>query len=139
MWIIFVDFRSALVTQIPYLIFLYCGNLSCSDIVCLKLIFLKVLYLWCIIQIAFQKYKMFWILLVDFNLTLLNLRPNSVPETHLQIQAAPRIEVAICFFYEAPCTQQFYCVKCSKSFLLGRIWNRYSDLLKLVDYNNVWR
>ena len=29
-WIIFVDFCSALVTQIPYLIFLYSGNLSCS-------------------------------------------------------------------------------------------------------------
>ena len=34
---------------------------------------------------------------IDFTLTLLNLS-----ET-LQIQAAPRIEVTICFFYGAPC------------------------------------
>ena len=60
-------------------------------------------------------------MLVYFNLTLLNLTQNSLPETYLQIQAATRIEVAICFFYGAPCTQHFYSVKCSKSFLLGRI------------------
>ena len=41
-------------------------------------------------------------MLVDFNLTLLNLAQNSLPETHLQIHTAPRIEVAICFFYGAP-------------------------------------
>ena len=46
-------------------------------------------------------------MLVDFNLTLLNLTTNSLPETNLQIQAAPRKEVAICFFYGAPCTQRF--------------------------------
>ena len=38
-------------------------------------------------------------MLVDFNLT-----QNSLSETHLQIQAAPRIDVAICFFYGPPCT-----------------------------------
>ena len=59
--------------------------------------------------------------LVDFNLTLLNLTQNSLPEAHLQIQAATRIEVAISFFYGAPCTQHSYSVKCSKSFLLDRI------------------
>ena len=37
-------------------------------------------------------------MLIDFTLTLLNLS-----ETHLQIQAAPRIGVTICFFYGAPC------------------------------------
>ena len=36
-------------------------------------------------------------MLIDFSLTLLNLC-----ETHLQVQAAPRIEVTICFFYGAP-------------------------------------
>ena len=41
-------------------------------------------------------------MLVDFVLTLLNLTQNSLPETNLQIKAAPRIEVAICFFYGAP-------------------------------------
>ena len=41
-------------------------------------------------------------MIVDFNLTLLHLTQNSLPETHLQIHAAPRIEVAICFFYGAP-------------------------------------
>ena len=55
-------------------------------------------------------------MLVDFNLALLNLAPNSVPETHLQIQAAPRREVLICFFYEAPYKQHFYSDKCFKSF-----------------------
>ena len=40
-------------------------------------------------------------MLVDFNLTPFNLTQNSLPETYLQIQAAPRIEVAICFFYGA--------------------------------------
>ena len=47
-------------------------------------------------------------MLVDFILTLLNLTQNSLPETDLQIQAAPRIEVAICFFYGAPFTQHFH-------------------------------
>ena len=63
-------------------------------------------------KVVFRKYKVFWIMLVDFNLTLLN----SIPGTHLQIQAASRIEVVICFFYGAPCKQHFYRVKCSKSF-----------------------
>ena len=49
-------------------------------------------------------------MLVDSSLTLLNLTPNSLPETPLQIQAVPRKEVAICFFYGAPCTQHFYSV-----------------------------
>ena len=57
-------------------------------------------------------------MLIDFNLTLFNLTQNSFSETHLQIQAAPRIEGAICFFYGAPGTQNFYRVKCFKSFLL---------------------
>ena len=65
-------------------------------------------------------------MLVDFNLTLLNLTKNSLPETYLQIQAAPQIEVAICFFYGAPCTKHFYCFKCPKSFLLGRICGEQS-------------
>ena len=60
-------------------------------------------------------------MLVDFNLTLLNLTQNSLPETYLQIQAATQIEAVICFFYGASCTQHFYNVKYSKSFLLGRI------------------
>ena len=60
-------------------------------------------------------------MLVDFNLALLNLTQKSLPETYLQIQAATRIEVVICFFYRAPCTQHFYSVKYSKAFLLGRI------------------
>ena len=55
-------------------------------------------------------------MLVNFNLTLLNLTKKSLPETNLQIQAATSTEVAICCFYGAPCTQYF---KCSKSFLLG--------------------
>ena len=70
-------------------------------------------------------------MLVDFNLTLLNLTQNYLPETHLQIQAATRIEVAICFFYGAPCTQHFYTVKCSKSILLGRICGEQSLSLSL--------
>ena len=53
-------------------------------------------------------------MLVDFNLTLLDLTLNSLPKTHLKIQAAPRIEVPICFFYGEPCTQHFYSAKCSK-------------------------
>ena len=57
-------------------------------------------------------------MLVDFSLTLLNLRPNSLPETHLKIQAAPRIELAIGFFNEAPSSQHFYSFNCSKSFCL---------------------
>ena len=70
---------------------------------------------------------------VDFNLTLLNLTQNSLPETYLQIQAATRIEVVICFFYGAPCTQHFYSVKYSKSILLGRICGKQSlSFLMLV-------
>ena len=61
-------------------------------------------------------------MLVDFNLTLLNLAQNSLPETHLETQAAPR---TVCFFYGKPCTQHFYSVKCSKSFLLGRICGEF--------------
>ena len=60
-------------------------------------------------------------MLTDFNLRLLNFTQNSLPETYLQIHAAPQKEVAICFFYRVPCTQHFYRFKCSKSFLLGRI------------------
>ena len=60
-------------------------------------------------------------MVADFNLTLPNLTQNSSPKTHLKIQAAPQIEVAICFFYGEPCTQHFYSVKCSKSLLLGKI------------------
>ena len=60
-------------------------------------------------------------MLADFNLTLFNLTQNFLPETHLHIQTAHRVYIAICFFYGAPCTQQFYRVKFSKSFLLGRI------------------
>ena len=60
-------------------------------------------------------------MLVDFNLTLLNLTQNSLPGTYLQIQAAPQIEAAICFSYGAPCTQNFHRIKCPKSSLLGII------------------
>ena len=65
-------------------------------------------------------------MLVDSSLTLLNLTPNSLPETHLQIQAAPGKEVAICFFYRAPCTQHLYSVNCSKFFLLSSICGEQS-------------
>ena len=65
-------------------------------------------------------------MLVDFVLTLLNLTQNSLPETDLQTQTGPRIEVAICFFYGAPCTQYFHRVKCSKSCLLSRIYREQS-------------
>ena len=72
-------------------------------------------------------------MLVDFNLTLLNLLQISLPETYLQIQAATRIEVVVCFFYGAPCTQHFCRVKYSKSFLLGRICGEQSlSFLALV-------
>ena len=60
-------------------------------------------------------------MLADFNLTLLNLTQNFLPETSLQIQTAHQTNIAICFFSGVPCTQQFYRVKGSKSFLLGRI------------------
>ena len=50
-------------------------------------------------QIAFWKYKVLWIMLIDFILALLNFS-----ETHLQIQDAPWIEVTISFFYGAPWT-----------------------------------
>ena len=59
-------------------------------------------------------------MLTDFNLRLLNFTQNSLPETYLQIHAAPQKEAA-CFFYGVPCTKHFYRFKCSKSFLLGRI------------------
>ena len=82
-------------------------------------------------------------MLVDFNLTLLNLTRKSLPETYLQIQAATRLEVAICFFYGAPCTQHFYSVKYSKSFLLGKICREQSLIfLELVFchlYNSISR
>ena len=58
-------------------------------------------------------------MLIDFNLTLLNLSQNSWPETHLQIQAAPWIEVAVCFFYGV--RSIFIVLRCSKYFLLDRI------------------
>ena len=61
-------------------------------------------------------------MLIDFKLVLLNLTQYSLSETHLQIQAALAIEVAICFF----CAQHFYRVKCFKSFLLGRIYGEQS-------------
>ena len=63
---------------------------------------------------------------VDFVLTLLNLTQNSLPETDLQIQVAPRIEVAICFFYGAPCRHHFHPVMCRKSCLLSRICGEQS-------------
>ena len=56
--------------------------------------FKNVFCLWCTLQLVFRKYKVFWIMLIHFNLT-----QNSLSKTHLQIQAAPRIEVASCFFY----------------------------------------
>ena len=67
-------------------------------------------------------------MLVDFILTLLNLTQNSLPETDLQIQAAPRIEVAICFFFGAPCTHRFvkHPVKCPKSCLLSKMCGEQS-------------
>ena len=72
-------------------------------------------------------------MLVDFNLTLPNLTQNSLSQTYLQIQAANRIEVVICFFYRASCTQHFYSVKYSKSFLPGRICGEQSlNFLVLV-------
>ena len=60
-------------------------------------------------------------MLIDFNLALLSLTQNSLSETNLQIQTAPRIKVAIFFFYGAPCTKHFYRVMCFKSFLVRRI------------------
>ena len=65
-------------------------------------------------------------MLADFNLTLVNWAANSLPETHLQNQAAPRKEVANFFLYGAPCTQHFYNVKYSKSFLLSSICGEQS-------------
>ena len=73
------------------------------------------------IQIVFWIYKVFWIMLVDINLILLNLTQNSLPEIHLEIQSAPWTKVAVCFFYGEPCTHHVCSVKYSKSFLLGRI------------------
>ena len=75
-------------------------------------------------------------MLIDFDLALLNLTQKSLPKTYLQIQAATRIEVVICFFYGAPCTQHFYSVKYSKSLLLGRICGGQSlSCLVLVFYH----
>ena len=96
-----------------------------------KIVFLKkVLYLWSTIQIRFRKYKVFWIMLVDFKLS-----QNFLPETHLQIQPAPLIEVATCFFYGAPCTQHFHRVKCHKSFLLGRICGEQSLVFSVLVFH----
>ena len=151
LWIIFVDFSSALFkfhilsafileTSIAWsrkqsshgpcvLNNVSWSQFATSQIPCLKFIF-KVLYLWRTIKIVFRKYKVFWIMLVDFNLTLLNLTEKSLPETNLQIQAATSTDVAICCFYGAPCTQYF---RCSKSFLLGSICGEQSlSFLTLV-------
>ena len=88
-------------------------------------------------QIVFRNYKVSSIMLVCFNLTLLNLTQNSLPKTHLQIQVPTRIEVVICFFYGAPSTKQFYSVKWSKSFLLGRICGEQSlSFLMLVFHHH---
>ena len=57
-------------------------------------------------------------MLVGFNLTLVNLTLNSPPETHVQVQAAPRKEKGIFFFYGAPVTQHFFDIKCSKFFTI---------------------
>ena len=65
-------------------------------------------------------------MLLDFNLTVSNLTLISLPETHLQIQAAHRKEVVICFFYGAPCTYHFYSVKGFKSFLVRSICGEQS-------------
>ena len=135
-WIVFVDFRSGLVTQIPYLLFPYSGNfwyfqgilfpepcvlilIATSEIPCLKLIFLEcplsvVHHTNSISKVSGVLNHAYW-----FNLTLLNLTQNSLSET--QIQAAPRIEVAICFFYGPPYIQHFNGAKSFKPFLLGRI------------------
>ena len=139
--IVFVDFSSVIVAQIPYLIFLYSKNFSCSmkkatillvawptlhciflGIMCPRLCFFILICNFansmsktfifknssCIKQVVLQKYNVLWIMLVDFNLTLLNLTPNSMPETHLEIQAALWKEVPICLFCGGPCTQNFY-------------------------------
>ena len=72
-------------------------------------------------------------MLVDVILTLLNLTENSLPETDLQIQAAPRVEEAICFFYGAPCTEHFHRVKCPKSCFAVLVFHHlnYSDFKNL--------
>ena len=46
-------------------------------------------YLLSTIEIVFRIYKVYRIMLDDVNLTLLYSIQNSLPETHLQIQAAP--------------------------------------------------
>ena len=69
-------------------------------------------------QIVFRKYKGFWIMLVRFNLTLVNLTLNSPPETHVEVQAAPRKEKGIFFVYGAPVTQHFFGIKCTKFFTM---------------------
>ena len=130
LWIIFADFSSALVTQSPYLLFLYSGNFFCSakkkrcyfshglpctlyfqGIVCPKPCFLvlichypnsmsktdfcKMSFIHKQSFILYRKNKVFWIMLIGFNLALLNLTQSSLFETYLQIKAASRIEVAI--------------------------------------------
>ena len=50
-------------------------------------------------------------MLIDFNLALLSLTQNSLSETNLQIQTAPRIKVAIFFFMEQP-VQNIFIVLC---------------------------
>ena len=60
------------------------------------------------------------LLLVDFIMTLLNLRQNFLPETDLQIQAALRIEVAICFFFlEHPVHSILLCIVLNVLILLA--------------------
>ena len=76
-------------------------------------------------------------MLIDFNLTLLNLIQNSLTEPHSQIQTTLRIEVTICFLYGAPCTQHFYLVKSSKSFLLRRICGEQSLSFLLLVFHHL--
>ena len=57
-------------------------------------------------------------MLVRFNLTLVNLTLNSPPETHVEVQAAPRKEKGIFFVYGAPVTQHFFGIKCTKFFTM---------------------
>ena len=76
-------------------------------------------------------------MLVDFHLTLLNLTQNFLAKTQLEIEAPPRIEVAICFFYGEPCTQHFCSVKCSKSVLLGRVYGGQSLSFLIVVFHHL--
>ena len=63
---------------------------------------------------------------------LINLLQNSLSETRLQIEAAPRIEVAICFFYGPPYTQHFKGAMSFKPFFLGGIWEKNLSFLIIV-------